>query len=69
MRKRAKPAITTAAKPAQPAKLGPGEYRPDPTEGIQRVEYLPKPTIVQQSRNYPHRPCPRCGRSAYRDQA
>lgn len=65
MRRRAKPAAT---KVATPAKLGPGEYRPDPTEGIQRIEDLPKPKIVPQSRNYTHRPCPRCGRSAYRDQ-
>jgi hypothetical protein len=65
MRKRAKPAATKAAKPA---KFGPGEYRPDPTEGIQRVEDLPKPKIIKQSRNASSRPCPRCGRSAYRDQ-
>jgi hypothetical protein len=68
MSKSAQPAATQAAKPAKPAKRGPGEYRPDPTEGIQRVEDLPKPTIVKQNRNYAHRPCPRCGRSAYRDQ-
>ena len=24
---------------------GPGEYRPDPTEGITRIEDLPKPKI------------------------
>jgi hypothetical protein len=48
-------------------KPGPGEYRPDPTEGVQRVEDLPKPKYVAQSRNYHHRPCPRCGRSAYRN--
>jgi hypothetical protein len=65
MRKRAKPAATKVAKPA---KLGPGEYRPDPTEGIQRVEDLPKAKIVKQSRNYTHCACPRCGCSAYRDQ-
>jgi transposase len=46
---------------------GPGEYRPDPTEGITRVEDLPKPRIVQQCRNYKHRPCPHCGKSCYRD--
>jgi hypothetical protein len=48
-------------------KLGPGEYRPDPTEGIERVEDLPKPRLVQQSRNYRHRLCPRCGHAAYRN--
>ena len=68
MSKSAQPAAAKAAKPAKPAKLGPGEYRPDPTEGIQRVEDLPKPKIVKQNRNYAHRPCPQCGRSAYRDQ-
>jgi hypothetical protein len=30
---------------------GVGEYRPDASEGIMRVEDLPKPTIVRQSRN------------------
>ena len=46
---------------------GPGEYRPDPTEGITRIEDLPKPKVSIQSRNYRRRPCPRCGHSAYRD--
>ncbi|MGA8349986.1 MAG: hypothetical protein WB773_19505, partial [Isosphaeraceae bacterium] len=46
---------------------GPGEYRPDPTAGISRIEDLPKPKIRCQSRNYRCRPCPRCGQSAYRD--
>jgi len=46
---------------------GPGEYLPDPTEGITRVEDLPKAKVVQRTRDYAHRPCPRCGRSAYRD--
>jgi len=45
----------------------PGEYLPDPTEGITRVEDLPKAKVVQRIRNCAHRPCPRCGRSAYRD--
>ncbi len=45
---------------------GPGEYRPDPTEGIDRIEDLPKPKIRIQSRNYRRRPCPHCGHSAYR---
>src|SRR3954447_11247452 len=46
---------------------GPGEYRPDPTEGIDRIEDLPKPKVRCRSRNYRRRPCPRCGKSAYRD--
>ena len=46
---------------------GPGEYRPDPSQGITRIEDLPKPKIRCQSRNYRRRPCPRCGQSAYRD--
>ena len=46
---------------------GPGEYRPDPTVGIGRVEDLPKPKIACQSRNYRRRPCTRCGHRAYRD--
>lgn len=29
---------------------GPGEYRPDPTEGITRVDDLPKPKIRVRSR-------------------
>ena len=44
----------------------PGQYIPDPTEGITRVEDLPKPKIIKRSRNYKRRPCPQCGRSAYR---
>ena len=46
---------------------GPGEYRPDPTEGITRVDDLPKPKIRVRSRFYRRRPCPRCGHSSYRD--
>ena len=46
---------------------GPGEYRPDPTEGITRIEDLPKPYFRGHSRNYRRRPCPCCGHSAYRD--
>ena len=45
---------------------GPGEYRPDPTAGISRIEDLPKPKIRCQSRNYRRRPCPRCCHSANR---
>ena len=50
-----------------PSKLGPGEYLPDPTQSIQRIEDLPRPKVLKQSRNYPHRACPGCGRAAYRD--
>lgn len=46
---------------------GPGEYLPDVTEGITRIEDLPQPRILKQSRNYKRRPCPSCGHSAYRD--
>jgi hypothetical protein len=46
---------------------GPGEYQADCTERITRVEDLPKALRVQRSRSYSRRPCPRCGRSCYRD--
>ena len=45
---------------------GPGRYVGDVTEGVSRVEDLPKPRISRRSRNYKRRPCPKCGRSAYR---
>jgi transposase-like protein len=45
---------------------GPGEYLPDATEGITRVEDLPKPKIIHRSRNFARRPCPHCNHSAYR---
>ena len=45
---------------------GPGKYVPDATEGITRVEDLPPAKVVKRSRNYRRRPCPNCGRSAYR---
>jgi len=45
---------------------GPGRYVPDATEGVTRVEDLPKAKIVRQSRNFRRRRCPECGRSAYR---
>src|SRR5436305_2126841 len=48
------------------ALFGPGEYVPDVTEGIPRVEDLPKPRIERRSRNYPARRCPRCGGRAGR---
>ena len=45
----------------------PGEYRPDRTEGVTRVEDLPRPKKIQRSRDYKRRLCPDCARSAYRD--
>ena len=40
---------------------GPGIYRPDPTEGITRVENLPKPKIVARRRSAKRHRCPQCG--------
>jgi hypothetical protein len=48
------------------AMLGPGEYVSDVTEGITRVEDLPKPRLIQHSRNFKRRRCPRCHHRAYR---
>lgn len=45
---------------------GPGEYVPDVTEGIIRVEDLPKPCIERRSRNWPARSCRRCRHRAGR---
>jgi len=45
---------------------GPGEYVADKTQGITRVEDLPRPKLVRRSRNYKRRPCPICQHSAYR---
>lgn len=45
---------------------GPGRYVVDVTEGITRVEDLPKARVRRQSRNYKRRLCPQCERSAYR---
>jgi len=47
--------------------FGPGEYVSDRTEGITRVEDLPKAKMVERSRNYSRRPCPGCGRRCYRN--
>ena len=44
----------------------PGKYVPDVTEGITRVEDLPPAKVVKRSRNFRRRPCPNCGRNAYR---
>jgi transposase len=46
--------------------MGPGQYLPDSTEGITRVEDLPPSLSKFCSRNYRRRPCPCCGRSCYR---
>ena len=46
---------------------GPGEYLPDATEGITRVEDLPKPKIIQRSRDFRRQSCPTCEHSSYRD--
>jgi hypothetical protein len=45
---------------------GPGVYLPDATEGVVRIEDLPAARIIERSRNYPNRPCPKCRHSAYR---
>jgi hypothetical protein len=45
---------------------GPGEYVPNVTEGITRVEDLPHPHVERRTRNYRQRRCPRCGRAAPR---
>jgi hypothetical protein len=47
--------------------MGPGEYTPDPTEGITRIEDLPQPRVRHHSRNYRRRRCPHCGHAAYRN--
>lgn len=46
---------------------GPGQYVPDVTEGITRVQDLPNPQVLRSCRNRPHRRCPRCRHAAYRD--
>ena len=46
--------------------MGPGDYVPDRTEGITRVEDLPAPLFARRSRNYRRRLCPRCHRSCFR---
>jgi hypothetical protein len=46
--------------------MGPGEYVPDCTEGITRIEDLPQPVAERRSRNYRRRCCPRCGGRGYR---
>lgn len=46
---------------------GPGEYVPDPTEGILRIEDLPAAKIQYRFRRYQKQPCPQCGYASYRD--
>jgi len=48
---------------------GPGEYVPDPTEGMVDVKDLPAPILVPYDRNHDHTPCPRCGHRASRHKA
>jgi|SRR6266446_7945622 len=48
--------------------FGPGEYVPDPTEGITDVKALPVPKIVAYSRNHERTPCPRCSHPSSRHQ-
>jgi hypothetical protein len=51
----------------EPILFGPGEYRPDPTEGITRIEDLPAPKILRRQRNAKRHLCPPCGHRAYCD--
>lgn len=68
VRAKRRPEAQPASRANKPApRLGPGEYLPDPTEGITRVEDLPKPKLVRIDRNFQRQACPRCGYSAYRD--
>ena len=47
--------------------MPPGEYLPDSTEGITRVEDLPQPLVEHRSRSFRRRRCPHCRRGCYRD--
>ncbi len=68
VRSKTKAAAQLESRPDKPApRLGPGEYLPDPTEGITRVEDLPQPKLVRIDRNFKRQACPRCGHLAYRD--
>ena len=53
----------TATKPE--AKHGSGEYKPDAV--FERIEDLPTPKIVTETRNEAQRPCPSCGKPASRE--
>jgi hypothetical protein len=46
--------------------MGPGEYVPDATEGITKIDDLPKPYIQRRTRSFAARCCPRCGQRAGR---
>jgi transposase len=48
------------------AKEGPGCYLPDETEGIDRIEDLPKPRIEKRNRSRRKCPCPGCGHASTR---
>jgi hypothetical protein len=48
--------------------FGPGEYVPDPTEGLVDIQDLPRPQLVAYRRNHAPTPCPRCDHLAYRHQ-
>ena len=47
--------------------MPPGEYLPDLTEGLSRVQDLPRPLVQHRSRSYRRRACPQCGRGCSRD--
>ena len=47
--------------------VGPGAYRPDPTEGMTALADWPPPELVPASRTSTRQACPRCGYQAYRD--
>jgi len=46
--------------------FGPGEYVPDPTEGIVDIKDLPRPQRVAYNRHHDHTPCPRWSHLASR---
>lgn len=46
---------------------GPGQYLPDPTAGITTAVDLPQAKIARRSRNFPHLPCPQCGKACFRN--
>jgi len=52
--------------PATTKQLGPGEYVPDPTEGVKRIEDLPKPKRLVMRRDVRQAPCPQCEQPAAR---
>jgi hypothetical protein len=67
-RSKTKAAARRESRPEKPGLLvGPGEYLPDPSEGITRPEALPPPKRIRIERNFKQQACPRCGHLAYRD--